>query len=323
MHPPTTGEVDFSGFDVIRDADQKYEQSSRSQTDAEYWKTVVRGPLEVTDLAGTQRSVTPRHPLIRELTCTHRPSEQGNDQFEVARVVAAMAVFIAKTTGRQNVSLSLPVSARTTAALKNCAGMVSNLVPLSISVEDGDTVGAVTDRVATALVGALRHQRFRRFPDIIGDATRSDVNVEFGPMVNVMGFVTPLHFGPSEAMCNVMTTFPIQDIAVNIYPRLDDGPLRVQFGWNPDRYSADEIDRHITRLESLLNRVLVADESVPVSDMSLLDHDERALVLSRWSGADVSAPVGLAPELLAAAVSVGSRRGGAGRRCPGVVLSRA
>ena len=301
--PAATGEVDFSGFDVIRDADQKYEQSSRSQTDAEYWKTVVRGPLEVTDLAGTQRSVTPRHPLIRELTCTHRPSGQGNDQFEVARVVAAMAVFIAKTTGRRNVSLSLPVSARTTAALKNCAGMVSNLVPLSISVEDGDTVGAVTDRVGTALVGALRHQRFRRFPDIIGDATRSDVNVEFGPMVNVMGFVTPLHFGPSEAMCNVMTTFPIQDIAVNIYPRLDDGPLRVQFGWNPDRYSADEIDRHITRLESLLNRLLVADESVPVSDMSLLDHDERALVLSRWSGADMSAPVGLAPELLAAAVS--------------------
>ena len=301
--PAATGEVDFSGFDVIRDADQKYEQSSRSQTDAEYWKTVMRGPLEVTDLAGTQRSVTPRHPLIRELTCTHRPSGQGNDQFEVARVVAAMAVFIAKTTGRRNVSLSLPVSARTTAALKNCAGMVSNLVPLSISVEDGDTVGALTDRVGTALVGALRHQRFRRFPDIIGDETRSDVNVEFGPMVNVMGFVTPLHFGPSEAMCNVMTTFPIQDIAVNIYPRLDDGPLRVQFGWNPDRYSADEIDRHITRLESLLNRVLVADESVPVSDMSLLDHDERALVLSRWSGADMSAPVGLAPELLAAAVS--------------------
>ena len=90
----------------------------------------MRGPLDVTDLGGARRSVAPRHPLVRELVCTHRLSENRHDQFDVARVVAAMAVFIAKTTGRQNVSMSLPVSARTTAALKRCAGMVSNLVPL-------------------------------------------------------------------------------------------------------------------------------------------------------------------------------------------------
>ncbi|MDT7768861.1 MAG: hypothetical protein QOI30_1869 [Mycobacterium sp.] len=160
---PDTGEVDFSEFALIRDADQKYQQSSRSTADAEYWKTVVRGPLDVTDLGGTRRSVAPRHPLVRELECTHRLSENGHGRLDVARVVATMAVFIAKTTGRPDVSLSLPVSARTTAALKRCAGMVSNLVPLPVCVDDGDTMGALTDRVTTALVGALRHQQFRRW----------------------------------------------------------------------------------------------------------------------------------------------------------------
>ena len=157
---PDTAEVDFSEFTLIRDADQKYQQSSRSRADAEYWKTVVRGPLNVTDLGGAQRSLTPRHPLVRELVCTHRLSENRHDQFDVARVIATMAVFIAKTTGRQNVTMSLPVSARTTAALKRCAGMVSNMVPLLICVDDGDTIGALTDRVAKAAVGALRHQQF-------------------------------------------------------------------------------------------------------------------------------------------------------------------
>ncbi len=83
-----------------------------------------------------------------------------------------MAVFIAKTTGHQNVSMSLPVSARTTAALKRCTGMVSNMVPLLICVNDGDTIGALTDRVAKAVVGALRHQQFRRWPDLIADSAR-------------------------------------------------------------------------------------------------------------------------------------------------------
>ncbi|GAB1816263.1 condensation domain-containing protein, partial [Mycobacterium sp. MUNTM1] len=297
----TTGEVDFSGFGVIRDAELKYQQSSRSAADAEYWKSVVREPLEIVDLAGAQRSVPPRHQLVRELECTQRLAE--NHRFDVARVVATMAVFIAKTTGHQTVSLSLPVSARTSAALKNCAGMVSNMVPLVIRVEDSDTIGALTDRVGTALVGALRHQQFRGFPDIIGDGARLDTNVEFGPVINVLGFAAPIYFGPSLATCNILTNFPIQDIAVNIYPQLDDGAPQVHFGWNPERYSDDEIARHITRLESLFDRLLVADPSTALREVSVLDRGERDLVTSAWSGAGATAPVGVAPELLAAAVA--------------------
>ncbi len=305
----TTAEVDFSEFALIRDADRKYQQSSRSHADAEYWKTVVRGPLDVTDLAGTRRSVAPRHPLARELVCPDGLSQNGHDQFDVARVVAAMAVFIAKTTARQNVAMSLPVSARTTAALKRCAGMVSNLVPLLICVDDGDTIGALTDRVAKAVVGALRHQQFRRWPDLVADGTRLDMNVEFGPAINVFNFAAPFRFGPSEPTYNVLTTFPIQDVAVNIYTR---GPghatPRIQFAWNPDRYTADEIGRHITRLELLFDRLLVADASVVVGEVSLLDRGEHDLVVSGWSG--VGATITRTLGVLDASIHHGCR-------CPG------
>ncbi|MCA2320269.1 amino acid adenylation domain-containing protein [Mycobacterium intracellulare] len=300
---PHTGEVDFSAFALLPEADGKYQQSSRSAADAEYWKTVVRGPLDITDLAGTQRPVAPRHPMVRELVCTHGLLGNGQDQFDVARVVAATAAFVAKTTGRQTISLSLPVSARTTAALKKSAGMVSNMVPLVIGVDDGDTVGDLTDRVGTAVIGALRHQQFRGWPDLVADATGHDTNLEFGQVVNAFNFAEPMRFGPSLPMCNVLTTLPIQDMAINIYPPLGGGTPRIQFAWNPDRYTADEVDRHITRLESLFDRLLMADASVVLGEVPLLDRGERDLLLSRWSGAGVDAPVGLAAELLAAAVT--------------------
>ncbi|WP_143860265.1 non-ribosomal peptide synthetase, partial [Nocardia cerradoensis] len=300
---PVTGEVDFSEFDLIRSADRKYQQSSRSRDDAEYWKTVVREPLDITDLGGTRRPVAPRHPLIRELMCPRRVEENRHLRFDVARIVATVAVFIAKTTGQHHVSLSLPVSARTTAALKRCTGMVSNMVPLLIDVHDDDTIGVLSDRVAEAMIGALRHQQFRRWPDLIAQATRPDMNIEFGPAINILDFAAPLQFGPSEVTYNVLTTYPIQDCAINIYPRLGDGAPRIQFTWNPDRYDSDDIARHITRLEMLFDRLLVADSSVPVGAVSLLATGERDLVLSEWSGARVAAPVGLAPQLLAAAVA--------------------
>ncbi|VEG45704.1 linear gramicidin synthetase subunit D [Mycolicibacterium flavescens] len=300
---PRATEVDFSEFALIRDADRKYQQSSRSKADAEYWKTVVRAPLEVVDLAGTGRVVAPRHPLVRDLVGRDRSAENRHDQFDAATVVATLAVFIAKTTGRRNVSLSLPVSARTTAALKKCAGMVSNLVPLIIRVDDTDTIGALNDQVTKAVIGALRHQQFRGWPDLVADSSPVDMNVEFGQVINVLDFATPIFFGPSEAVVNVLTTFPIQDIAINIYPQLGGGSPRIQFAWNPDRYTTAEIDRHIARLESLLDRILVADASVTVGDVPLLDDGERDLLLAQWSGGGVAAPVGLASQLLDAAVT--------------------
>ncbi len=72
-------------------------------------------------------------------------------------------------------------------------------------------------------------------------------------------------------------------------------------------YATDLFDRAtIERLVTWFGRVIeavVADASVVVGDVSLLDRGERDLVLSRWSGAGVGAPVGVAPQLLAAAVA--------------------
>ena len=72
-------------------------------------------------------------------------------------------------------------------------------------------------------------------------------------------------------------------------------------------YATDLFDRStIERLVGWFGRVIeavVADSSVVVGELALLGAGERELVLDRWSGAEVGAPVGLGPELLAAAVA--------------------
>ena len=72
-------------------------------------------------------------------------------------------------------------------------------------------------------------------------------------------------------------------------------------------YATDLFDRaSIERLVGWFGRVLeavVADASVVIGEVSLLDRGERDLLLSGWSGAGVGAPVGVAPQLLASAVA--------------------
>ncbi|WP_409370972.1 amino acid adenylation domain-containing protein, partial [Mycolicibacterium setense] len=72
-------------------------------------------------------------------------------------------------------------------------------------------------------------------------------------------------------------------------------------------YATDLYDRSsVERLVGWFSRVVdavVADSSVVVGEIGLLDHDEQDRVLHKWSGAEVSPPVGLAQDSLAAAVA--------------------
>ncbi len=74
-------------------------------------------------------------------------------------------------------------------------------------------------------------------------------------------------------------------------------------------YATDLFDR--STIERLVDLVRAGDRgggggSVGGGgEIALLDRGERDLVLSRWSGAGVRAPVGVAPQLLAAAVAAG------------------
>ena len=92
-------------------------------------------------------------------------------------------------------------------------------------------------------------------------------------------------------------------------------------------YATDLFDRStIERLVGWFGRVVeavVADSSVVVGEVALLDAGERELVLDRWSGADVAASVGVGPELLAAAVAADPDALAVCRWGAAVVLSRA
>ncbi|MET4429281.1 amino acid adenylation domain-containing protein, partial [Mycolicibacterium sp. 624] len=72
-------------------------------------------------------------------------------------------------------------------------------------------------------------------------------------------------------------------------------------------YATDLFDQStVERLVGWFGQVVeavVADSSVVVGEVALLDRGERDLVLEKWSGAQVVAPVGWGPQLLAAAVA--------------------
>ncbi|WP_156763656.1 condensation domain-containing protein, partial [Mycobacterium scrofulaceum] len=76
--------------------------------------------------------------------------------------------------------------------------------------------------------------------------------------------------------------------------------LHVEF--DADLFDAASVETLVERFRRVLAG-MTSDPARRLSSIELLDRDERDLVLSRLSGAGVTAPIGVAPQLLAAAVA--------------------
>ncbi|MFB7874152.1 amino acid adenylation domain-containing protein [Nocardia sp. NPDC056064] len=277
---------------LLAAADLDYRASRRFGTDREYWRAQLAELPEPVTLAARAGDPDP----LPRLTGADLPAplvtalrERADGPGNAPMIVAAFAAYLARMTGTGAVSLSLPMTARTTAALRGCAGMTSTIVPLHCPV-DG-TVGNAVTAARARLTGALRHQRYRG-ADMWRDAGRSMRSLGFGPAVNIMNFQPEVSFGAAHGTLHVLSTGPVEDLALNLYPGAA-GRLRIDLEANRHRYRADELDTHLRRFLRFLTAFVTADPATPVSALPLLTDAETAQLVP-WRGAEPVTPSTLA-----------------------------
>ncbi|CRK52520.1 Non-ribosomal peptide synthetase [Rhodococcus sp. RD6.2] len=297
---------------AVNEAEDKYRESTRFQSDRAYWMgraADLPSPLSLSahpgGLAATSHVVGGTLPdrILAELdeaVTRHRSAD-------TAITVAAMAAYLSHMTGASDVVLSLPVSARTTAVLRRSGGMVSNVVPLRMSITPDTTVGELIAEAGLEMTGALRHQRYRH-EDIRRDLAEGRGNGAgaergfFGPAINIMNFHSEITLGTATGKFNVIATGPTEDLSINVYPSVVGRSTRVDFEANPNRYTEQELRDHHDRFLRLLERFVVAAPTDRVFDLDMFGPAERDSLVP-FTGDAAPEPL-LLPDLLAAGVAV-------------------
>ncbi|MFF2083156.1 amino acid adenylation domain-containing protein [Nocardia sp. NPDC058176] len=280
-------------------ADTDYRASRRFDTDRAHWAAQLAELPEPVTLATRVGEPDPL-PMLAGAALSaevvtalgERAAGPGNAPV----VVAAFATYLARMTGGDAVSLSLPMTARTTAALRRCAGMTATVLPLHCPT--GATVGDAVTAARTALTGALRHQRYRG-ADMHRDAGRSVRSLGFGPAVNIMNFHPEVTLGAAHGTVHVLSTGPVEDLALNLYAT--SAGVRVELEANRNRYHPDELAAHLRRFLALLTEFATAEPGTPTAALSLLSEAEAAQLVP-WRGTEATAPATLAA-IIAAAVT--------------------
>ncbi|WP_230989936.1 non-ribosomal peptide synthase/polyketide synthase [Rhodococcus oxybenzonivorans] len=286
------------GVRDIFDAEIAYEGSSRAAVDREHWAkrlTELPAPSRLTRREAPPAAVSriASRTLTRESTELMDELARRSNSSEVPIVVAAFAAFLARMTGNTDIVLSLPVSGRTTAAMRRSAGMVSNLVPVRVAIGAEDDTENVVRRVQLELTGALRHQRYR-YEDMLRDlGLEFQSRAAFGPVVNIMAFLHDVTLGDEAGEMHLLSAGPVDDLAVDIYPGVGGGPPRVCFEANPALYEQAEVERLLERFVAYLTDFVGAGADRPVTDLEVLDEAERG-VLVPASGPSAAEPTTLA-----------------------------
>lgn len=200
-------------------------------------------------------------------------------------VIAAVAVYAYRITGASGIILTLPVHARIGPLSRRIPGMLSNALPLRLTLHSSMTLSDLVQQVSTELRQLLHHQRYR------GADLRSDLRLNgaglrmAGPVVNIMAFDYDLCFGGHSTKAFNLSNGPVDDLSVSVYERFDGRGLRLDLDANPTLYTADDLARHHRQFQRLLFDVIAAVPAQPIGSLNLLEAAERRQILVDWNAA--------------------------------------
>ncbi|MFZ2510975.1 MAG: amino acid adenylation domain-containing protein [Gordonia sp. (in: high G+C Gram-positive bacteria)] len=259
----------------IVEYEESYRDSGRRETDREHWLQRVRDLPERVTLSRTTATaplsfgnLVAGAPLPSELQRQLDQLARETSSSIAAVLTAAFSAFLSRMTGSDDVVLSLPITGRANAKIKNSGGMVSNVLPVRITDFSGATVREVIGAALLEMTGALRHQRYRT-EDIRRDAGLDGNSMGFGPVINMVLFDAPIEIDGTDLEYRILSSGVLEDLFLNLYQSGPGAPLVVDVHGNPHLYRQDELDEHHRRFIEFLAR-FAADAEQRIDALDLL-----------------------------------------------------
>lgn len=247
--------------DLLRE-DADYRASVTHTQDGAFWRQQMSGLGEIVTLSRRQAPMAPG--ILRD---TWRLAPERYDQLRATArslrtswttlLIAALAAYTHRVTGRRDIVLGMSVTGRRTPAAKDTPGMAANVVPVRLTVRPEMTLPEVVAQVHSRVRHALRHMRYRceelrRDLGLLQEHSRL-----FGPQINVMPFDYELSFAEAHGVSHNSAIGPVEDFMVAVYVR--DGGLQIECNANPDMYGAAELAGHLSGYAAAVEAFIDAD----------------------------------------------------------------
>ncbi|WP_258393759.1 condensation domain-containing protein, partial [Lonsdalea populi] len=276
---------DFVGLAQAQKIEQDYETSPRARHDREYWLERLANRPDPVSVSGRQArcaDILRRQHYLPEQTQQRlrRVAEQCKISLPEL-LITLVAFYLHRVTGREELLLGMPMTTRVSRALRRYPGMVSNVLPLRLSVSPATTLSAGIEQTKRAVFEVSRHQRYRY------EALRADLGMAagretlFSTLINIL----PCHneslcFEGTEAKIHNLLLGPVDDLSITLFDRGENGGIELCLNANAALYQEGTLTWHLRRLSHFFTSA-AAEPGRPVGEFALLLPEELAL-MRRW-----------------------------------------
>ena len=294
----------FGSLAILIGEDAAYRASEQFGKDREYWLDQLVSRPEPNSVSLSGRPPT-RCDGFHRSTARLQQSTVG-DLRAIARragtsfsrlIGAVVAIFQHRLTGEADLIFGLPVAGRDEVS-RRIPGMVSNVLPLRLSVHPSMTISEVIDQTTLRISQGLEHRRYQ-LADMrrdIGGVVDDQGLVRLS--INVMPFNYDFDFSGHHCTAHNLSLGPVQDFSISVYDRSDSGPLRIDFDANPALYSLNDLAQQQARFLRLLNSI--SEPQRAIGSLDILDPHERVRLLRDWNDTDHAVEEASLPALFAA-----------------------
>ncbi|SDZ10060.1 non-ribosomal peptide synthetase [Thermoactinomyces sp. DSM 45892] len=278
----------FGSFGRVIEEDITYKNSEKYQTDRQFWIERYQNQTDIVSLA--DRAVLLSGNTNVSTCFLH------SDDFDMLKkwardcgtswqecMIAAMAIYLHGLTGSKEIVLSLPMMGRMGSASLKVPAMVMNVVPLWLDMHPSLSLQELLKQIRQSMNQTRNHQRYRheeirRDCKLLGDNNRL-----FGPQINIMPFEYGLRFAEACGIVHKLATGPVEDLSLQLYEQKEGRGLRMDLAANSDLYHAEEVYRHLRRVQSIIKQMIQTEGSYSFSSFDLLLSDERRNVVEVWN----------------------------------------
>jgi nonribosomal peptide synthetase DhbF len=208
-------------------------------------------------------------------------------QSNFAAFAAAAVIYISRITRQFDICIGVPSSGRKS-KYQSLIGMLTNVLPLRLSISEEDTPEHITKLIAKDTLSSLRHGRFP-LNEMIRDRRLQGKKIPFGFLVNLESFDHVLNFGNARGLVETIHSAPVADMELYIFDRRDNGDVELRLEFNPSCYSLTEAQTHLNGIARVLLS-LCSSSNAPVLALPLLTPTERTTLLAQSAGPALTLP---------------------------------
>ncbi|MFK4186957.1 amino acid adenylation domain-containing protein [Streptomyces sparsogenes] len=290
----TGGPVPPARFQSLGDALAEvadYRASDRFAADRAYWLDRFADRPEPLDLTEGSGAAVAAHE-VRRLAFT-LPAERHRALRAAAReagtnfpraLIATMAAYTARMTGREDIVVGLGSRSRATPGSERFPGMMSDVLPLRLSVTADTTWSRLLADTHEAVAQAMAHHRYRS-EDLRRDLGWPERRRSAGPLVNLIPPLGTADFGGASGTLHNLSVMPTEDLTLCCYQQTGGEDLRLTLDVHPDRCDDAALADHHERLTTLLHGLGPDTVHRPVASGECTGPRERGRLLDTWNEA--------------------------------------